>query len=52
MAERVDLAEQAEHLVIGGDEAETIPSSAMSSSLARGMKLLLDLVDAANEGPI
>ena len=50
IAECVDLAEQAEHLVIGGDEAGDDHVVGDAEFSGAGMKLLLDLVDAANEG--
>ena len=50
IAERVDLAEQAEYLVIGGDEAGDDHVVGDAELGGAGMKLFLDLVDAANEG--
>src|SRR2546422_6432486 len=50
IAECVDLAEQAEHFVIGGDEAGDDHIVGDAKFSGAGMKLLLDLVDAANEG--
>ena len=50
ITERVDRAEQPEHLVIGGDEAGYDHVIGDPEFCGAGMEFLLDLVDAADEG--